>query len=66
MAGMLGVNPGEILYVGNKLAYDVRGAENAGMSGALIGPPGRKAPRGVITFSDYPRMADYILSEVER
>lgn len=66
MAEILGVDPGEILYVGNKLAYDVRGAENAGMSGALIGPPGRKAPRGVITFSDYPRMADYILSEVER
>ena len=63
MAAMLGVEPGEVLYVGNKLAYDVRGAENAGMAGALIGAPGKKAPQGVITFADYPQMADYILTE---
>jgi len=64
MAGKLGVDPAEILYIGNRLDYDVRGAENAGMSGALIGPPGRRAPAGVRVFSDYRQMAESILSEV--
>lgn len=64
MTERLGLNPDEILYVGNKLDFDVRGAENAGMRGALIGPPGRKAPRGVTTFTDYRHMAESILSEV--
>jgi len=64
MADNLGVNPKEILYIGNRLDYDVRGAESAGMRGALIGPPGRKAPSDVRTFSDYRHMAESILSEV--
>ena len=64
MAERLGVEPGELLYIGNKLDYDVRGAENAGMRGALIGPPGRKAPPGVRTYADYRQMAESILSEV--
>ena len=66
MASLLGVDPGAVLYVGNKLSYDVRGAENAGMIGALIGPPGKKAPPGVTTYPDYRRMADSILAEVAR
>jgi hypothetical protein len=42
----------------------VRGAEKAGMRGALIGPPGRKAPPGVTTYADYRHMAEIILAEV--
>ena len=64
MAERLGVAPHEILYVGNKLDYDVRGAEKAGMRGALIGPPGSKAPPAVTTYADYRHLADSILSEV--
>ncbi len=64
MSEHLGVRPEEIIYIGNKLDIDVRGAENAGMRGALIGPPGRRAPDGVTTFTDYRHMAESILSEV--
>jgi len=66
MAEALGTDPEDILYIGNRLDYDVRGAEGAGMRGALIGPPGRKAPPDVLTFSDYRQMAESILSEVEK
>ncbi|RKX80325.1 MAG: HAD family hydrolase [Spirochaetes bacterium] len=64
MAEGLETDPKEILYIGNRLDYDVRGAENIGMRGALIGPPGRKAPSDVTKFSDYRHMAGSILSEV--
>lgn len=64
MAEDLNIKPDEILYIGNRLDYDVIGAENTGMRGALIGPPGRKAPDDVTTFSDYRHMVDSILSEV--
>ncbi|MCG8452824.1 MAG: HAD family hydrolase [Spirochaetales bacterium] len=64
MARCLDVEPQNILYIGNKLTYDVRGAEGAGMRGALIGPPGRSAPPDVLTFEDYPQMVETLLSEV--
>ncbi len=64
MAEKLKFNPDEILYIGNKLDYDVRGAENAGMRGALIGPPGRGAPMDVTKYFDYRHMTESILSEV--
>ena len=64
MAEELNIEPKEILYIGNRLDYDVRGAENAGMRGALIGPPGDKAPADVTTYSDYRQMAGSILTEV--
>ena len=35
----MGVAPGEILYVGNSVKYDVRGSKNAGMKSALIVNP---------------------------
>lgn len=37
LAENLGVAPEEMLYVGNKYAYDVEGARSAGMKTALIG-----------------------------
>lgn len=64
MAEKLSLAPENIIYVGNRLDYDVRGAENAGMRGALIGPPGRKAPPDVTTYHDYRHLAESILSEV--
>lgn len=64
MAESLEIDPEDILYVGNKLDYDVHGAEAAGMRGALIGPPGRKAPSGTLTYRNYRHLADSILSEV--
>jgi putative hydrolase of the HAD superfamily len=66
MADQLGADPGEIIFVGNSLPYDVRGAENAGMKGALVGPPGRRAPAEVTTFRDYRHLAERILSEVKK
>ncbi len=66
MAKELAVEPAEILYIGNKLEYDVYGAEGAGMRGALIGPPGRSAPEGTLVYRDYRHMADSILSEVRQ
>lgn len=50
----VGVNPEEILYVGNSYAYDVVGAKNAGMYAAHIS---NKTIRGAIkadfTFKNY-------------
>jgi putative hydrolase of the HAD superfamily len=66
MAENLGIDPRDILYIGNRLDYDVRGAENAGMRGALVGAPGRKAPLDVTTYTDYRHLAESILSEVAR
>jgi putative hydrolase of the HAD superfamily len=66
MAERLGVLPGEMLYIGNKLDYDVRGAENAGMRGALIRCSGRGAPSVVTVYKNYRQMADRILCEVKK
>ena len=66
MADGLKTNPEDIIYVGNKLDYDVRGAENAGMRGALIGSPGCRAPSDVTKYSDYRHLAESILSEVAK
>lgn len=66
MAEKLNIDPKDILYIGNRLDYDVRGAENAEMRGALIGAPGRNAPAGVTTYTDYRHLAENILSEVAK
>ena len=66
MAEKLKTDPVDIIYIGNKLEYDVRGAENAGMRGALIGAAGRGAPPDVTKYSDYRHLAESILSEVAK
>lgn len=66
MAEQLGVEPASMIYVGNRLEYDVHGAEAAGMRGALVGPPGRRAPGHVTTYKDYRDLASRIGSEVNR
>jgi putative hydrolase of the HAD superfamily len=57
LARGLGLAPSRILYVGNSLAYDVRGALNAGLQAALISPWGG---RGFVFF-DYRKLVKYVL-----
>ncbi len=66
MAEKLCVNAEDILYIGNRLEYDVRGAENSGMRGALVGIDKRHVPSDVTVYSNYQHLADSILSEVTR
>jgi putative hydrolase of the HAD superfamily len=54
----LGMEASRILYVGNSLAYDVRGAMNAGLQTALIKPWGGAAD---FVFFDYRKLAQYVL-----
>lgn len=69
MAMKLGVEPREILYVGNSVKYDVRGAANAGMRTALVESAFRsllrrlfRRPSGAdIVFSDYRRLVSAVL-----
>ena len=58
IAAELGADPGQVLYVGNSLRYDILGAQSAGMKTALKVPHlGRPLPPGMArpdrTFSDY-------------
>ena len=63
LAGKMGKKPEEILYVGNKLSYDVEGAHAAGMKAALILPRWKKSPAacGAFVFSDYRQLRDFVL-----
>ena len=63
LARKMGKNPEEILYVGNKLNYDVEGAHAAGMKAALILPWWKKRPAasGAFVFSDYRQLRDFVL-----
>ena len=65
----LKLEPGEILYVGNSLRFDVEGAKSAGMKAALIRRsifstghvPGRSVNAADFVFRDYRQLQDYIL-----
>ena len=66
LAGKMGKNPEEILYVGNKVHYDVQGAHAAGMKAALILPRWKRHPavsgdKGVFVFYDYRQLLDFVL-----
>jgi len=63
LARKMGKQPEEILYVGNKLSYDVVGAHAAGMKAALILPKWKKSPAacGAFVFSDYRQLRDFVL-----
>jgi len=63
LAGKMGKKPEEILYVGNKLSYDVGGAHAAGMKAALVLPKWKKKPAscGAFVFSDYRQLRDFVL-----
>jgi putative hydrolase of the HAD superfamily len=63
LARRLGCPPERILYVGNSLRYDVRGAKQAGMKAALISWPfKRSCPEADFVFSDYRKLARFVLS----
>jgi putative hydrolase of the HAD superfamily len=55
----LGVEAGEILYVGNSLRSDIRGAKNAGMHTAWLAK--KKAPEADFSFTRYSQLAQYVL-----
>lgn len=62
----LGVKSGEILYVGNSVKYDVRGASNAGMKSAYLLPFWRRLfhlplKSADLCFSNYRQLADIVL-----
>ena len=66
LASSLGVSEGRILYVGNSLRSDVRGARSVGMKTACIVSGfdrilGRKAREADISFSSYRQLAGFVL-----
>jgi len=66
LAKALGVPPGRILYVGNSLRSDVRGASAVGMKTACIMNPlsrllGRTVPGADISFSGYRQLTRDVL-----
>ncbi|MBR1537259.1 MAG: HAD family hydrolase [Treponema sp.] len=66
MANALEVEPSEILYVGNSIRYDVRGAKNAGMKSALITSRfkrifSKKVKEADFSFSNYRQFLDIVL-----
>lgn len=50
LAEALGLQPEEILYVGNSLRYDVRGSRAAGMRAALLSPARGKRNEADLVF----------------
>jgi putative hydrolase of the HAD superfamily len=62
LARRLACPPERILYVGNSLRYDVRGAKQAGMKAALISWPfKRTCPEADFVFSDYRKLTQFVL-----
>jgi putative hydrolase of the HAD superfamily len=60
----LDMEPRRILYVGNSVSYDIRGAKASGLQAALLSfhkkNPNRAAGADFI-FSDYRKLAQYVL-----
>ncbi len=66
MAIALDVKPEEILYVGNSVHFDVRGAKLAGMKSAIIASPLKKILKksvreADIVFSSYRKFTDMMI-----
>lgn len=66
LAAALGVEPRRVLYVGNSLTSDIRGARAAGMKTALIARPlsilfGQAAREADISFSSYRQLKRIVL-----
>jgi putative hydrolase of the HAD superfamily len=63
LANILGIPPGQILYVGNSRSYDVAGAKRAGMKTALLSREKwfRAKPKADFTFHDYRQLRDFVL-----
>ena len=66
LALALELKPEEILYVGNSVKFDVRGANNAGMKSAIITSPlkrifSKKIKEADISFSNYRQFLNNML-----
>ncbi|MBQ9207863.1 MAG: HAD family hydrolase [Treponema sp.] len=66
MTNALELEPGQILYVGNSVKFDVQGAANAGMKTALIASKFKrifikKAKKADISFSNYRQFLNIVL-----
>ena len=66
MANALELEPSQILYVGNSVKFDVRGAKNAGMKSAIIVSPlkrifSKKIKEADISFSNYRQFLNIVL-----
>ncbi|MDR2589201.1 MAG: HAD family hydrolase [Spirochaetales bacterium] len=59
-----GVEPEEILYVGNNYAYDIIGAKSQGLMAAHITRFARAGSAADFSFSDYRRLGGFIASLV--
>jgi putative hydrolase of the HAD superfamily len=65
LARRMGAPPNEILYVGNSVSYDVKGAAAAGMKTALVCSRWKKLHSGGtadFAFYDYRQLGDFVLS----
>ena len=61
LAKAMGLPPERILYVGNSMAYDVKGAKGAGMQAAWITWPWRSKGGADFVFSHYRQLSAYVL-----
>jgi putative hydrolase of the HAD superfamily len=60
----LDMEPSRILYVGNSVSYDIRGAKAAGFKAALISPLGSRRGRAAgadFVFFDYRKLTRFVL-----
>jgi len=67
LAAAMSLPPEKILYVGNSRAYDVAGANRAGMKTAWIKNPlfpgsGLKKPRPDFSFNNYRQLLDFMIN----
>jgi putative hydrolase of the HAD superfamily len=64
LAKRMGLPPEQLLYVGNSVSYDIRGAGRVGMKTALIQSRWKRPFRQQVpdfVFSDYRQLLDYVL-----
>ena len=61
LAGGLGLDPAEILYVGNSYSYDILGAHAVGMMTAHFAKKARPHSVANLTFSIYDDLRDWVL-----
>ncbi|MBR4598957.1 MAG: HAD family hydrolase, partial [Treponema sp.] len=66
MSIALDLEPGQILYVGNSVKFDVRGANYAGMKSAIIVSPikkifSKKIKEANISFSNYRQFLNFMI-----
>jgi putative hydrolase of the HAD superfamily len=64
LSSQMGVKPERLLYVGNSISYDIKGARNAGLQAALIcSSCWKRHYRGeaAFVFSNYRQLYNYML-----